>query len=576
MLSEREHTFFDVFGGEPLKKATANHFFCIKYGYDALNRITAATSDAGGNYNVSGITYDKNGNIITLNRNGWQNSSTFENMDVLSYDYYLNTNRLKNVNDSGNESYGFKELANTSIEYTYDANGNMLTDANKGIASNIIYNHLNLPTNVNLGSGTINYTYDALGNRLRKVANGITTDYAGNYVYENNELQFFSHNEGYVTPTGSGEFKYVYQYKDYLGNVRLSYTDNNNDGVINASNEIIEEKNYYPFGSFQKGYNSNYNPIGNKRAEKWGYNGKEFNDDNIGGKNLNWSDFGARNYDPSLGRWMNLDPLSEKYANISPYAFVANMPTIAVDPDGKRIVIIGDKKYQKAILSALLEMASTKEGLALFTQMVNSEDDVVIANFKNGKDPSKNHTRSSTRNKKGERKHWVNINTSDTRNFDDGTPRSLATSLGHELGHVKLTMEGRNNRNIATTKEALAQEKGAHAEEIENVHRENLIRAGLNMPLRDNYVGVPIKNMELSGKTISSDYGTLLEIRPKAKDMHFEYSTVPRASLNNYLQALKMVFGGHRSTNNLSKYNKSSNEFKDSVKNAQIIEKPKE
>ena len=50
----------------------------------------------------------------------------------------------------------------------------------------------------------------------------------GNYVYTgsegNEQLQFFSHPEGYVSAE-SGGYDYVYQYKDHLGNVRLSYTE---------------------------------------------------------------------------------------------------------------------------------------------------------------------------------------------------------------------------------------------------------------------------------------------------------------------------------------------------------------
>ncbi len=42
-----------------------------------------------------------------------------------------------------------------------------------------------------------------------------TTDYAGGYVYENDELQFFGQPEGYVKADGN-EFGYVYQYKDHL------------------------------------------------------------------------------------------------------------------------------------------------------------------------------------------------------------------------------------------------------------------------------------------------------------------------------------------------------------------------
>ena len=50
-----------------------------------------------------------------------------------------------------------------------------------------------------------------------------TTDYAGGYIYENSSLKFISQAEGYIEPDGAGGYAYVYQYKDHLGNIRLSY-----------------------------------------------------------------------------------------------------------------------------------------------------------------------------------------------------------------------------------------------------------------------------------------------------------------------------------------------------------------
>ncbi|WP_074747596.1 hypothetical protein [Myroides marinus] len=47
----------------------------------------------------------------------------------------------------------------------------------------------------------------------------------------------------------------MYQYKDHLGNVRLSYSDKSGDNTIQSSTEIIEDTNYYPFGLAHKGYN---------------------------------------------------------------------------------------------------------------------------------------------------------------------------------------------------------------------------------------------------------------------------------------------------------------------------------
>jgi len=260
-------------------------------------------------------------------------------MDNLVYTYDSGNKLLKVTDNATNGTYGFKDGADLAIEYTYDTNGNMLTDANKGI-TNITYNHLNLPTQVFINNpehvGNISYIYDASGAKLKKIATEgsslITTDYAGNYVYENSVLQFFNTAEGYVEPNGTG-WQYVYQYKDHLGNVRLSYADSNGDGLISPSSgggqgeaEIREENNFYPFGLKHKGYNF----VVNGRDHKYGFGNKEEQDE-LG---LGWIDITARNYDPALGRWMNLDPLAEAMRRHSPYNYAFDNPIRFIDPDG--------------------------------------------------------------------------------------------------------------------------------------------------------------------------------------------------------------------------------------------------
>ncbi|MCX2682133.1 hypothetical protein OOZ15_19460, partial [Galbibacter sp. EGI 63066] len=276
-------------------------------------------------YDISVGAYDKNGNITGL----WRNNGTGR-IDDLTYSYHNNgvSNRLRKVEDpSGTE--GFVNGANTATEYEYDVNGNMTSDANKGITS-ITYNHLNLPTSVTITGGNISYIYDATGVKLKKtVSTGKVTEYAGNYIYENNQLQFFSHAEGYVTPSGSGGYDYVYQYKDHLGNIRLSYQDADNNGSI-ATNEIVEESNYYPFGLKQKGYNNVVSPDGNALAQQWKFGGKQYQEE----LDLNWYDVTARNYDPALGRWMNIDPLAEKMRRHSPYNYAFDNPIYFIDYDG--------------------------------------------------------------------------------------------------------------------------------------------------------------------------------------------------------------------------------------------------
>ncbi|MCX2682159.1 RHS repeat-associated core domain-containing protein, partial [Galbibacter sp. EGI 63066] len=114
-----------------------------------------------------------------------------------------------------------------------------------------------------------------------------------------------------------------------MGNIRLSYMDADNNGGITTA-EVIEESNYYPFGLKHMGYGPGISSLGNDVAQRWKYNGKEF-DESL---DINTYDFGARNYDPALGRWMNLDPLAEKYTNLSPFSYVANNVVNAIDPDG--------------------------------------------------------------------------------------------------------------------------------------------------------------------------------------------------------------------------------------------------
>ncbi|WP_435624306.1 DUF6443 domain-containing protein [Flagellimonas sp.] len=352
------------YGGGPLyngniaetawKTSNDNELRRYRYEYDALNRLELAAFNVGDNsqphrYSTSNISYDKNGNILGLTRNGHTNSgaTSFGTMDNLVYTYDSG-NKLTNVADNNaSDTYGFVDVNGSGTEYTYDLNGNMKTDANKGITG-ISYNHLNLPTSISIngagGNGTISYIYDATGAKLKKTVGSSVTEYAGNHIYQNGSLQFFNHAEGYVTPDGSGGYDYVYQYKDHLGNVRLSFIDNN------GTTEIVEENNYYPFGLKHKGYNEAVSPLGNSVANKWKYNGMEL-DESLG---LETYDFGARNYDPALGRWMNIDPLAEQMRRHSPYNYAYNNPVAFIDPDG----MLGQAAWASSFGISLSSMGS--------------------------------------------------------------------------------------------------------------------------------------------------------------------------------------------------------------------------
>jgi len=227
----------------------------------------------------------------------------------------------------------------------------------------------------------ISYIYDAVGTKLKKVVTDasslITTEYAGNYVYEGGVLQFFNTPEGYVEPN-SGAYNYIYQYKDHLGNIRLSYKDISLTST--PSLQIVEENNYYPFGLKHKGYN---NVITSTNiALKYKYNGKELQEE-LG---LNMYDYGARQYDASIGRFVVIDRYADEFEFQSPYVYAANNPVIFIDKngDGPILGILG------ALAGAVIEAGSQVVGAmatgSSFSDAINNIDyaDVGIAAVEGG------------------------------------------------------------------------------------------------------------------------------------------------------------------------------------------------
>ncbi len=264
--------------------------------------------------------------------------------------------------------------------YSYDSNRNLIADHHKGITS-ITYNLLNLPKTILYEDGRkIEYTYTASGVKLSQKAYQADGSLAKNksyfdgIVYANQDLEFVNHADGYLEPNNSGNFDYIYQHKDHLENIRLSFADVNNNHLIEDS-EIRESNDYYPFGlKTQK-----ENHIITGRDHPYGFGGKEEQDI----FDLNWHDFGARMYDAALGRWHILDPKAEKYYPYSPYNYTLNNPIKFVDPDGKDVEIAGTSSKLKESVKLLKK---TPTGKKLFNAAAGNKNIQVrissVSNFK--------------------------------------------------------------------------------------------------------------------------------------------------------------------------------------------------
>jgi RHS repeat-associated protein len=328
-----------------------------KFTYDGLDRMlnatygeTAGISTNANRFSENVTGYDKNGNIKGLQRYGQLSSTAYGMIDNLTLT--LNGNQLNRVDDAVaastyNGGFEFKNGANAADEYSYDANGNLTKDLNKGI-SGITYNFLNLPNAVTFSDGsTITYTYGADGTKLRTVhkigSTTTTTDYCGNVIYENGVQKLLLTEEGYITLSDS---KYHYYLKDHQGNNRV---------VISQSGTVEETSHYYPFGGV-------FASAGNVQPYK--YNGKELDTK----KGLNWYDYGARHYDAVLGRFITVDALYDKHFKVSPYVYCGNEPVGRIDPDGNdwRVQTHYNREtdkieYKITVRAALINNSNNKE-----------------------------------------------------------------------------------------------------------------------------------------------------------------------------------------------------------------------
>ena len=282
------------------------------YAYDRVGQLRSADYKllSGGvwspsaNYQEGGLTYDLNGNILSVQRT----DGNGENLHELTYTY--DGYRLLSVGVNGT----------ASDSYLYDADGNMTFDGRRGLT--IAYNTLNLPEEIVAGNQKINYIYSASGEKLACDANGSLTYYRSVMVYgSDNKLLYMLTPEGTVSRSeGSAGTSYTYNYfkTDHLGSTRVMLSAV--DGTLQAS----QTTDFYPFGLAFEYSNLNKN--------RYLFSGKELQDGLVGSSMLEWYDFGARFYDPMLGRWFNVDPAAQ-VAN--PYLFCGNAPMMYIDKDGR-------------------------------------------------------------------------------------------------------------------------------------------------------------------------------------------------------------------------------------------------
>lgn len=164
----------------------------------------------------------------------------------------------------------------------------------------------------------------------------------------------------------------------------MSYSDFNGNGSIDPSTEIIQERNYYPFGLFHEGYN---NAVNGRESNYETFQDQEFTED-LGFNVHQWR---YRMSDPAIGRFWQIDPLAEDYVYNSTYAFAENKLGSDIELEGLEItsfdfrqtrrekaVLRGEMSHEQFLAEGKAEAQGALFGLSL---VLPGPEDVVIAGF---------------------------------------------------------------------------------------------------------------------------------------------------------------------------------------------------
>ena len=329
------------------------------YQYDLLNRLVKADAAIGDFITENATlglligdedyTYDKIGNITSLKRQLRNTvASPYNVVEQWNYVYQSGTNRLTGVTGVG---------STTSRSYTYDANGNLLTDNSRSITQTQ-YGRRAYAFTINKGTDVIDYLYDTEDQRIFKRTNATDNALDREEYYLQDlfgktiairELQNGQVSWEYYIPGRDREmtirptpaqapgantsntakrvgFTQTSAYMhDHLGNTRISYTAQSWDAVnLRVKFSVTYVADYSPYGKivreFIDGEKAKYLTTGHERDNETGLDYR-----------------GARYYDSDIARFLGLDPLAAKYPNFSAYNYVAGNPIIYIDPNGKEI-----------------------------------------------------------------------------------------------------------------------------------------------------------------------------------------------------------------------------------------------
>ena len=287
---------------------------------DAAGRIVRRTEHIGGDAIVWEYGSDAMGRLTRVSKNG---------AVVEEYSYDLNGNRLTEINGrlgGGGRVYGYSledhVLTAGSDSYQFDVDGFLESSESGAATTSYRYSTRGelqaawLP-----GGGILTYVHDPMGRRIAKLVNGTTvekylwadrTRLLAVYDGDDNLLQRFAYADARLPVSMSAGGATYFLLADQVGSLRA---------VADAGGTTVKRIDYDSFGNILSDSNPAF-------IVPFGFAG------GLHDRDTGLVRFGFRDYDPNIGRFTAKDPIDFAGGDTNLYAYTLNDPVNFVDPSG--------------------------------------------------------------------------------------------------------------------------------------------------------------------------------------------------------------------------------------------------